>query len=193
MTRRKAETKVEISTDKSRWSPALIPGPLVLITSLSSRGEPHAARKSWLTVVSSSPPMLALSCSLSHRTAINILETREFVVNVPGAELAVKAWAAADAVEPETPAPAWSFAGSSRVAAPRLQECRGHLECVLDSVKRIGEQDVVFFARIVAASLDESIVRAQPEERYRLLRSIVFLERDLYGVIEAVRRTPAGR
>src|SRR5262245_39500045 len=88
MTRRKPEPKVEIPTDKAQWHPSLLAGQIVLVSSVNVQGVPHAARKSWITMVSSAPPMLGLSCHLSHRTAINILETRDFVVNIPGDDLA---------------------------------------------------------------------------------------------------------
>src|SRR5262245_31666970 len=110
MMRRRPEVKVEIPTDKSQWQPTLLAGPVVLVSSRNSRGEPHVARKSWLTMVSANPPMLALSCRLSHRTAINILETREFVVNVPGEDLAARVWSAGDGISADgAESGAWGF------------------------------------------------------------------------------------
>lgn len=189
MTRRRTETKVEIALDKSRWQPSPLASPLVLVSSRSSRGEPHVARKSWITMVSADPPMLLLSCRLSHRTAINILETREFVVNIPGEDLAERAWRALDQAGLEGPgAGAWGLLDGVRVAAPRLQECRAHIECVLDGTRRVAEEDVVFFARIVSVSLDESLQAGPPAERYRLLKSLLYLEADLLAVVDAARR-----
>ena len=188
MTRRKVDLKVELPTDKSAWRPAPLAGPVVLVSTRSGRGEPHVARKTWLTMVASAPPMLALSCRLPHRTAINILETREFVVNVPGEELAPRAWAATDQVTAGSAADGWVLSESLRVGAPRVQECRAHLECVLDATRRVTDEDVVFFAKIVSVSLDESLMHGAPEDRYRALRSLLYLEPELYAVIENARR-----
>ena len=128
MTRRKPEPKVDLPVDKEKWHPSLLAGPIVLISSRSNLGEPHAASKSWLTMVCSRPPMLGFCCRLSHRTAINVLETREWVINVPGEELAPRVWAAGDSVYTpvtESPdAPGWTWSQASAVAAPRIQECR---------------------------------------------------------------------
>jgi flavin reductase (DIM6/NTAB) family NADH-FMN oxidoreductase RutF len=189
MTRRRTEAKVEIAVDKSRWQPSPLVSPLVLVSSRSSRGEPHVARKSWITMISADPPMLLLSCRLSHRTAINILETREFVVNIPGEDVAERAWRAVDQAGMEgAEAGGWALLDGARVAAPRLQECRAHIECVLDATRRVGDEDIVFFARIVSVSLDESIQAGPPVERYRLLKSLLYLEADLLAVVDAARR-----
>ena len=39
------------------------------------------------------PSVLAIGCNVEHWTARNILSNREFVVNVPGAELVETVWA----------------------------------------------------------------------------------------------------
>src|SRR2546425_962040 len=132
MTPRKSEPKVDLPTDKNDWHPSLLAGPIVMISSRSNLGDAHAASKSWITMVASRPPMLAFCCRLSHRTAINVLETREFVVNIPGEELISRVWSAGDTVSASTSesaeAPGWTWIPSTRVSAPRIQECRGHIE-----------------------------------------------------------------
>ena len=194
MTRRKPEPKVEIPIAKAEWHPCLLTGQIVLVSTRSLRDEFHAASKSWLTLVASEPPMLGLCCKLSHRTAINILETREFVINIPGEDLVSRVWSAGDTVASEVDsreAAPWSFIAAARVAAPRVQECRAHIECVLDSTRRFNDEELIFFARIVSASADESLLKGTPEERYRSLKSLVFLEPDLFTVIDSPKKVPS--
>jgi len=191
MTRRKPDAKVEISTVKAEWHPSILAGQIVLVSTHSSRGEPYAASKSWLTLVATDPPMLGLCCKLSHRTAINILETREFVINIPGEDLVLKVWKSGDSVSAEASGhepPGWTFAPSTRIGPPRVPECRGHIECVLDSTKRFNDEELIFFGRIVSVSVDESILKGTPEERYRALKALVFLEPDLFTLIDAPRK-----
>jgi len=191
MTRRKAEPKVEISTAKAEWHPSILAGQIVLVSTQSSRGEPYAASKSWLTLVATNPPMLGLCCKLSHRTAINILETREFVINIPGEDLASRVWKAGDSVSADAAGhdqAGWSWSPSTRVGPPRVSECRGHIECVLDSTKRFNDEEMIFFGRIVSVSVDESVLKGTPEERYRALKALVFLEPDLFTIIESPRK-----
>jgi flavin reductase (DIM6/NTAB) family NADH-FMN oxidoreductase RutF len=194
MTRRRPEIKVEIPIAKAEWHPCPLTGQIVLVSTRSNRGESHAASKSWLTLVASEPPMLGLCCKLSHRTAINILETREFVINIPGEDLVTRVWSAGDSVasEVETHEPApWSFTAAERVGAPRVQECRAHIECVLDSTRRFNDEEMMFFGRIVSVSMDESLLTGTPEERYRSLKSLVYLEPGLFTAIDNPRKVPS--
>lgn len=193
MTRRKVESKVEIPTAKDAWHPSLLIGQMVLVSSRSNQGEVHTAGKSWLTMISASPPMLALCCRLSHRTAINVLETREFVINIPGDDLISRVWMAGDSAAADleaVDAPAWTYTAALKVSAPRIQECRGHIECTLDSIKRLNEDELIFFARIAAVSIDESLLKGAVEERYRALRQILYLEDGFFSVVDGVRKIP---
>jgi len=56
--------------------------PVVLITTMNSEGTPNAAVKTNFMTVSSMR-YYAFSCSLEHHTYQNIMETGEFVINVP--------------------------------------------------------------------------------------------------------------
>jgi len=131
------------------------------------------------------PPIVALGCNLQHWTARNVLRSGEFVVNVPGAELAETAWRLSALPHPRpieaaglTPAP------SAVVAVPRVEECRAHLECALDRHLIYGDE-VVLLARIVDIAIDrEATLRADP---YAYLRLFVFLEGGTYGVIEGAQ------
>lgn len=190
MTRRSSGKKVQVSLPKSSWHPSPLLGQVVLVSSRSSRGELHVAAKSWISMVASDPPTLSLACRISHRTAINILETREFVVNIPGDDLSRRVWEAA-----ETPSPHldgnpsdWTPAPATKVAPPLIKECRAHLECLLDASHRFNSEEVALYGRIVAVSADEILLRGETEERYRNLRPVFYLEEGLYGVIDAARR-----
>ena len=193
MARRRPETKVEVPIGKPEWHPSPLLGQIVLVSSKNSRGEIHAARKSWVTMVASVPPMIGLCCRLSHRTAINILETREFVINIPGEDLIARVWNAGDSVETavDPAASEWSFIPSTRLSVPRVEECKGHIECALDSTKRFNDDEMIFFGRILAVAMDESILEGPVEERYRALRALLFLEPGLYGVADTARKAPA--
>ncbi|HET9480268.1 MAG TPA: flavin reductase family protein [Candidatus Polarisedimenticolia bacterium] len=195
MNQRGPRGKAEIDSDKSSWQPTLLAGQVVLVSSRSIRGDDHAARKSWITMVASDPPMLGLCCRLSHRTAINILETRQFVVNIPGPDLADRVWAAGDgaaaALGPDDE-PGWTYVPALKVSVSRVEECRGHIECTLESTRRLGDEELIFFARIVAVSLDQELLEGSPEERYRALGLMFCLEKDLFALLDTPRKVPSG-
>ena len=72
-------------------SPPLL-GQSVLVTTLNRDGMSNLASKSWLSMIALDPPIFALGCNLKHWTAENILARKDFIVNVPGAELDKVVW-----------------------------------------------------------------------------------------------------
>lgn len=85
--------KVNFDLDKRSWHPSPLLGQIILVTTLNEDGTSNLAPKSWTSMMALYPPILALGCKLKHWTARNILANREFVVNVPGAELAERSGA----------------------------------------------------------------------------------------------------
>ncbi len=178
--------KIPFSPDKHTWHPSPLLGQIVLVTTLNDDGTANVAPKSWVTMVAMDPPILAVGCNLQHWTARNILARREFVINVPGAELAQVIWDCSALPHPRpveaiglTPCPGLA------VRPPRIQECKAHLECVLDQHVAYGDE-VLLLGRIVAASIDEAATEAT--DPYRYLRLLAFLEDGTYGVIAQGKR-----
>lgn len=190
MTRRSAGKKVELAPLKSAWHPSPLVGQVVLISSRNTRGDVHVAAKSWISMAASDPPTLCLSCRISHRTAIDILETREFVVNIPGDDLSSRVWRAAERSGGVLDGDAgdWALAPAFKVAPPLLKECKAHLECVLDASHRLNAEEIALFGRILTVSLDEALLEGTPEERYRHLRPLLYLEEGLFGSLDGPRR-----
>jgi flavin reductase (DIM6/NTAB) family NADH-FMN oxidoreductase RutF len=190
MIRRESAKKIEVPVAKSDWHPSPLLGQIVLITSRSTRGEVHVAAKSWISMVASTPPTLSLACRISHRTAINILETREFVVNVPGDDVSSKVWNAAETLQAalDGDPQSWSFQPAAKVSPPLIEECRAHIECILDSSRRFNDEEIVLYGRILAVSVDEKLLQGETDERYGQLRPLLFLEEGVYGVLETARR-----
>ncbi len=175
------KAKINLSTDKRRWSPSPLVGQIVLVTTLNADGQSNVAPKSWISMMAFNPPLLALGCNLGHWTAQNILRAREFVVNIPGAEMAELAWQLSEMPHPRpveraglTPIPA------QKVSPPLIEECKAHLECVLNQALTFGPE-VIFIAEIVAGAIDAA-ARECPDP-YEYLNLMVFLENGKYGVV----------
>jgi flavin reductase (DIM6/NTAB) family NADH-FMN oxidoreductase RutF len=184
------KVKVRFSPDKRTWRPSPLLGQIVLVTSVNEDGSSNVAPKSWVSMMAMEPPLLALGCNRSHWTARNILRTGEFVVNVPGAELASTAWRSHVLPHPRTV----EDAGLTPVPAveltpPLIEECKAHLECVLVGDLPFGEE-LVILARIVAVSIDRAATDAP--DPYAYLRMLVFLENGTFGVIEEAHRVRVG-
>jgi flavin reductase (DIM6/NTAB) family NADH-FMN oxidoreductase RutF len=107
----------------------------------------------------------------------NIMETQQFVVNVPSTELVreinICSWWIKDRrrrsentkfrVSGLTPIP------SLKVRAPSVKECKIHYECELMKFDDYGGQMDLFWGKVVAARADEEIVKAPTKERMKLI------------------------
>ncbi|HED04150.1 MAG TPA: flavin reductase family protein [Candidatus Fraserbacteria bacterium] len=176
------KVKVSLGLNKRTWHPSPLVGQIVLVTTLNEDGTSNIAPKSWISMMTFEPPILAIGCDLQHRTARNILRDKEFVVNVPGAELAEIVWESSELPHPRpveavglTPIPAL------KVKPPRIEECKAHLECALDRHLTY-EDEVILLGQIVATSVDQEVHVAK--DPYEYLRMFVYLEGNTYGVIE---------
>lgn len=173
--------KVSFPIDKHKWSPSLIPGPLVLISTYGRDRKPNLAPKSWLQMVSFDPPMLMFSGTEGNTTENNIAETGCFGVNFADSSMAGKVfdclrWYGEERVEKM----GVKLVAAERIDAPLVDECRAHLECELDGTRKAGG-GLVVFGRIVAASIWDRIESSGLEEKYSLLDQALFLENGLYA------------
>ena len=178
--------KITLPLDKRNWSPSPLLGQIVLVTTINEDGTSNVAPKSWLSMMAFEPSLLALGCNLAHWTAQNILQRQEFVVNVPGDELADVIWKSHALPHPRpveciglTPIP------SEKVKPPRIEECKAHVECTFVQSLAFGTE-LILLGQIVASSVDRQAIEAH--DPYEYLRLFAFLENNTYGVIERAKR-----
>lgn len=165
-------------------------GQLVLVTTVNRDKIPNVAPQSRISVFASKPAIIGFGCNMNHDTAKNILSTGEFVVNIPGAELAKKIWQAAELKgthKNEIQKVGLTPIKSKKISSPRIAECKAHLECALDWTKKYGDE-VVIFGRVLLASIDKKAAKGKLEERYKYLKLITHLDENLYGVIKEAKR-----
>lgn len=191
--------KVAFEIDKHRWSPSPLPGQVVLVTTLDRSEVPNVAPKSWVSMVAfGPPPILMVGCSMEHATARNALYSGEFVVNIPGVELARRCVDIAGD-HPASRIERFHHAGltpvpSQKVKVPSIAECRAHLECELDGVREF-QREVCLFGKIVAATIDDTMLGANEPARYRAMSSFFFLQDHWFAALGPawnITRAPAG-
>ncbi len=183
--------KIAFPVDKADWHPSVLPGPIVLISTVDAQGEPNIAPKSWISMMAFRGPVLAFGCHRSHATARNAEEAGEFVVNFPPEALVERIWAMPASHGAERIARSGlTLLPARQVASPLIGECKAHLECKLEAVTRMGAE-VVVFGKIVAASIDEDCVGSSVADQYLRLRPVFFLEEGVYGSIDAAKRIGA--
>ncbi|PBK74453.1 hypothetical protein ARMSODRAFT_1081376 [Armillaria solidipes] len=122
---------------------AIVPRPIALTSSLSPDGVPNLAPFSYFSMVSSNPPMLSISFSLSSRrkkdTRENVLSTKEFTVNmISQAFVEAANITSVEASEVDE----WVLSGltmepSTQVKPARVKESAFSMECELHSYQDI--------------------------------------------------------
>jgi flavin reductase (DIM6/NTAB) family NADH-FMN oxidoreductase RutF/uncharacterized protein YciI len=179
--------KVPLALDKGSWHPSMLPGQIVLVSTVNAHGEPNLAPKSWITMAALSGPIIAFGCNTAHATYQNIVATGAFVINIPAEPLAERIWLLMRFHGTER---LWqsgfTFQPAQMIRPPLIAECRAHLECELESVKPYADE-VVIFGTIVAACIDADCQIGDLADQYFALRPIFFLEDNTYGSIDTAK------
>lgn len=129
-----------------RISKLIFPRPTVLITTCDKQGKPNVAAFSFITPVSFNPKYVSFAVAPERHTFRNLLECREFVVNVPSEGLLSKVWICGS--ESGRDVDKFKLAGlevegGSKVRPPRIKNCPIQLECVVEFMKEFGDHYLV--------------------------------------------------
>jgi len=189
----KMAEKVCLGVDKAKWQTSPLPGHIVLVSTVNKNKVPNVAPKSWISMVAQKPAIIGFGCNLKHQTARNVLETKEFVINVPNEDLAENVWKAGESEHDSVmklEKLGFTFAPSVAVAPPSVKECKAHLECVYDSDKRYRDE-IWILGEIVFACIDEKALQGSRRERYRYLGPIFYLEEKTYSTLGKVNTIKA--
>jgi len=147
---------------KQVWKPGtvLYPVPAVMVTCAGKDGRGNIFTVAWTGTVCSEPPMLSISVRKSRFSYGLIVESGEFVVNIPSVRLikatdycGVVSGRDVDkfAVAELTPGP-----GSS-VKAPIIMECPMNIECAVRQTIELGSH-TMFIAEVTAVQASEHLV-----------------------------------
>lgn len=138
----------------------LAPVPVVLLTCVGQDGSPNILTVSWVSVVCATPPMVGVAVRTERFSYDRILDTGEFVLNIPSAALlrAVDfcGTVSGDAVDKFaqtnlTPAP------GAKVRPPLIEECPINLECIVRHALPLGSH-ALFLAEVAAVHADAGVV-----------------------------------
>lgn len=157
------------------WTKFALVTPVVVVTTVDAEGRENAAPKNCIMPCSNEPHMLAFTCNMAHDTMKNIIDTREFVINLPSLDIfkqVLKMGAPLPRGESEIKFAELTSISSEVVKPPRIAQCTAHAECLLEWYKETGNE-VIVVGRVVAASADEHLYGASFEERLEYLSPIL--------------------
>ena len=143
----------------------VVPRPIAWITTVSAAGRVNAAPFSSYNYVSHSPPMVAVNVGLRagqlKDTARNILETREFVVNVATESTRQAMHDCSADFPPEAGEPealGIALLPSRFVKPPRIASSPVHMECRLDQAVRLGTgNNTLYIGEVIAFHLSPTV------------------------------------
>ena len=161
--------------------------PVVVVTCIDKDGKPNLIPLGWVGGVCSDPPQLGIAIRrkpVKRYSYDLILETKEFVVNIPDEDLVEKVDIAGfisgrdvDKFEELglTPVPA------SKVKVPLIDECPVNLECVLRQHFVLGSHGL-FIGEIVAVDVDEELAKPEGDPDFSKTRPYVLRWYDYCGL-----------
>lgn len=150
--------------------------PVTLITTVGKDGSINAAPHGWVTVVDYNPPQLLFSVNIKHDTYRNVIETREFVVNIPSADMIREIWVTQKHFPygtNELEEANLTALPSEQVKPPRIKECKAHIECKVLWTKIIGSTCLVL-GSIEAVSISKELEKLDVKDRAIALNRLIF-------------------
>ncbi|RIL70815.1 flavin reductase family protein [Staphylococcus devriesei] len=129
-------------------SGSVIPRPIAFVTSKDREGTLNAAPFSFFNVVNNTPPMIAIAAQRADGerkdTAVNIEQTKEFVVHITdemNVEEINKTAAPLEAGDNELDHTALTLINSEIVDTPAIREAKVRFECKLNQIVVLGSEE----------------------------------------------------
>lgn len=147
----------------------LNPGPVVLVSSLFDK-KPCITPIAWHMPVSDDPPIIALEIWKGHHIYKAILETGDFVINIPSSDMAAmvrKAGSVSGAKVDKFKKYGLSKERAELVKSPRLKNAIGIIECVLLRDEYLLKKYNVFLGDVIYAEAEKDVFtdRWHPEKK----------------------------
>lgn len=123
-----------------------------LVTSKGKSGRANVMAVAWIIPVSVDPPLLAMSIRPERHSYTLIMETGEFVVNIPTFEMVKKVLVCgrqSGKDHNKFKEAALSLREATKITVPIIEECIAHIECKVAKIMEIGDHTLVI-GQIVA-------------------------------------------
>ncbi len=147
---------------RQRLQPALFPTPVVLVTTRGATGTPNIVTLAWVGVACAEPPMISIAIRSGRLSARNIVQSGEFVMNMPGEDwlqgtdlCGTRSGRDVD----KFAATGFTAVPAELVKAPLLAECPVNLECVVRHRLTLGTH-CLFVGEVVAVHANSECLDA---------------------------------
>lgn len=154
----------------TQWYKVLAPRPVVLVSTVNAKGISNAAPFSFVMPCSTEPPLIAFASDPEHHTVKNILETKDFVVNIPGRKLLKQLWICAEDFPygvSEIKKANLTEEKSVNIKSPKIKECFAHFECKLFKQYRAGDHSLIV-GKVLRADISDKYF---PKKQYSITQA----------------------
>lgn len=161
---------------KRRLEPntVLYPVPLVFLT--SGMEAPNIMTVNRIASVAAEPPMLAVALRPGRLTSELLFRYRQFVVNLPTADMVDKLHLVGTTSGREVDKAAQAgltLVPASVVAVPLIAECPVNIECVVRHIINLRSHDL-FLGEVLAVQAEEALLDEMGEIRYERANPLVY-------------------
>jgi flavin reductase (DIM6/NTAB) family NADH-FMN oxidoreductase RutF len=143
--------------------PLMYPCPVTLVTCTNAKGRDNIITVSWMGVLCSDPQKIGIGIKTDHYSLGFIVESGEFVVNIPDDKLVEEADYCG--IMSGRDVDKFSKTGLTResakiVRAPLIKECPVNLECVVREKLELGSHKL-YVGEVVVTHVDDSVMDAK--------------------------------
>ena len=131
----------------------------ILVTCIGKKGKINIIPLAWAMPASHNPPLIAISISPKRYSYDLILETGEFVINIPTIDIIKETLTCGRTTGrnlDKFSATNLTASPAKKVKAPLIKECIAHLECKLHGKFRVGDH-FILVGKIIEASANKGI------------------------------------
>jgi len=159
--------------------------PVYLISTVSKSGIKNIAPYGMVMPVSYNPPIYAVGSDKDRDTYRNILETREFVLNVPSTSMLEKVNITGVKFPPEMDEfekANFTPIAASQVKPPLIAECKSHFECKVLNIYEITNSRVIIIGEVAAISTDQEIFHKNFDKQKGQLDPLFYVKGHYFGL-----------
>lgn len=161
----------------------LAPRPTVLVTTMDSKGREDVSPFSFVSPVSFDPPLLMLSIGTNKHSYWNIIQRKEFVINIPTEKMLDKIWVAGEKWDPEISKierAGFKTKKSEKVGPPILADCVASMECYVEESKKVGDH-VIIIGRVVKIHVNEEYIDEEERLKADIARNPLHISDNLFA------------
>lgn len=140
--------------------PLIYPNPVVLVTTLDANKRTNIITLTSVGAVSWEPPIIGIGVGKNQHSRILIEKCREFVVNIPKAEMLrdVEYCGLVSGRNVDKCAKtSFTLVPSTEVQPPMIEECPANLECKVKKKIPLGS-NILFLAEVVSLHIDKKML-----------------------------------